>query len=408
MPNYANKIRSFIANAALTLGSVGFVYLITELLLFPAFLPVVPLKFQEYLGDLYTLGQSSKEGVSPKNYIALVGDSYAQGSGDWLITADPDRNGPFHSAHVIHETTGQDVISFGRGGAGSIDGDMILPIRKFRRINSTWLYHLDPPNTLIVYFYEGNDLNNNLGAMNEYIKFPSIDEPDRNQALETFINEQYDEAAASTTPLSGNAFALNFFWKLAKERFRGITQIGSSGQSAGLDWVNKVRVAGTVVSIPDKLQSPAMELNEDEISITVQVFELALARLHRFFPGARLIVTIIPSPLSSYDLASKMVVIQNYENRAALYFAAKVEERSNQICELVAAASLRVGAEFVDVRGEIRSLARKELIHGPQDWKHFNKQGYTVLGKTLSAYLQTKEKTPSRCVSLKTPGLAAN
>jgi hypothetical protein len=254
-----------------------------------------------------------------------------------------------------------------------------------------------------VYFYEGNDLNNNLAILNDYVK---------NQALEAFINEQYNEAAASTVPLSGNTFALNFFWELAKEGYAELLgsniDLASSGQSTGLDSENKVRVSGTVVSIPDKLQSPAMELNQGEISTAVQVFELALAGLHRFFPGARLIVTVIPSPLSSYELASKMVEIQTYEYRAATYFAAKVEERSNQICELVAAASLRLGAEFVDVRGEIRSLARKELIHGPQDWKHFNKEGYTVLGKTLSAYLQRKEKTPSRCVSLKTPELAAH
>src|SRR5262249_42966605 len=102
-------------------------------------------------------------------------------------------------------------------------------------------------------------------------------------------------------------------------------------------------------------------------------------------------------------IASKMVTTEMYGyNRTAVYPAAEVEQRSNQICELVAAASLRSGAEFVDVRGEIRSIARKQLIHGPRDWGHFNQQGYVGLGKILSAYLENQDKAQVGCAQLKT------
>src|SRR5262245_20562322 len=110
-----------MGNIALAVMSVLAAYFIVEAFLFPAFLPLTPLKFQGFLGDLRLLSQSSKTGRSPRNYVGLIGDSYAQGQGDWLLATDPDTNGPFHSAHVIHDRTGQDVISFGQAGAGSID-----------------------------------------------------------------------------------------------------------------------------------------------------------------------------------------------------------------------------------------------------------------------------------------------
>ena len=98
-----------------------FTLLVVEFLLFPLLLPRTPLRLHVYLDDgVRPLAQSSKAGVVPEDYVALVGDSYAQGRGDWLLGQDPDGNGPFHSAHVLHERSGRDVLSFGRGGTGSV------------------------------------------------------------------------------------------------------------------------------------------------------------------------------------------------------------------------------------------------------------------------------------------------
>ena len=69
-----------------------------------------------------------------KGYIALTGDSYAVGAGDWLIKAQrssffelPD----YSVAHLIHKKTGIDVVSFGRAGAGSFDGIWLEPVSQF-------------------------------------------------------------------------------------------------------------------------------------------------------------------------------------------------------------------------------------------------------------------------------------
>jgi hypothetical protein len=83
-------------------GSLLLSYLLLEFVWFRLFLPHVPLKLHAYLdSEIRLLAQSSKRGLVPEDYVALVGDSYAQGRGDWLLEADPNRNGPFASAHVL-------------------------------------------------------------------------------------------------------------------------------------------------------------------------------------------------------------------------------------------------------------------------------------------------------------------
>ena len=71
--------------------------------------------------------------------------------------------------------------------------------------------------------------------------------------------------------------------------------------------------------------------------------------------------------------------------------AAKIKQKTIQICEMILAASQSADAEFIDIRGMIRALARRKLIHGPKDWKHFNKEGYVELGNILSNYLESPQ-----------------
>jgi hypothetical protein len=63
--------------------------------------------------------QNSKDHYVPHDYIALLGDSYAAGVGDWLLAGGGLSDKPYHSANVIHDLTHRDVASFGRVNIGS-------------------------------------------------------------------------------------------------------------------------------------------------------------------------------------------------------------------------------------------------------------------------------------------------
>src|SRR6266446_4565908 len=113
------RTKQFALNLLLAVASTACAYAIIELLFFRLFLPYLSLNLMIHLPDTAgVLVQNSKSGFVPHDYVALLGDSYAEGVGDWLWQAHANRAKPYHSANVIHEATGGDVVSFGRAGAG--------------------------------------------------------------------------------------------------------------------------------------------------------------------------------------------------------------------------------------------------------------------------------------------------
>ena len=108
--------------------------------LFPKILGKLPLRLYGSIDkNLRILAQSFKKSLLPNEYIAISGDSYAVGAGDWLgevrkksFFGSPD----YSPAHLIYEKTGIDAVSFGQGGVGSFGGIWKEPITQFLYINS--------------------------------------------------------------------------------------------------------------------------------------------------------------------------------------------------------------------------------------------------------------------------------
>ncbi len=145
-----------IANTLLVVASVLFGYVTIEYALFRVMLPVTPLDIHSSLPAVAdVLTQTSKSDYLPKDYIALLGDSYAEGYGDWLQQAQGKRNGPFHSAHIIYQQTGRDVVSFGIGGAGSAEAMVLRPAEVFPSSTCSIYPAIDRPRQMVVYFLRG-------------------------------------------------------------------------------------------------------------------------------------------------------------------------------------------------------------------------------------------------------------
>ena len=54
------------------------------------------------------------------------------------------------------------MLTLGQSGAGSAGGIVALPAIAYARTASAWYLKLPQPSVAVIYFYEGNDLNNNL------------------------------------------------------------------------------------------------------------------------------------------------------------------------------------------------------------------------------------------------------
>ncbi|TAN46508.1 MAG: hypothetical protein EPN21_20275 [Methylococcaceae bacterium] len=385
-------IKKILVNGALLLFSVLAVVLSVEWFIDHYLITQTPLKFQYALADApRILAQSSKRGRLPENYLALVGDSYAQGKGDWLLEADPNQNGPFHSAHLIQQRTGQDVISFGKSGVGSVGGIAVEPIADYEflknYVDSAW----QPPQKIWVYFYAGNDLTDNLESLHRtFLPHHAITDLHNQAIMDGYFREQIENrrGVRPFPPLPTNkGWLFRAVYTLLDSMSKKLQDPEvAPAQTAWKAGTTLARIAGRETLLPDGLQANGLYLSETQVQDAVAVLQASLAYLHRYFPAAEMTTIYVPSVLEPYDVVSEDISYAQYLPEVPTHkhsirkgTTRLLQQRSNALCRQVRAAALVAGTGFIDTRARLRTAAQQELIHGPRDWKHFNKAGYHAL-----------------------------
>jgi hypothetical protein len=384
------RLAALGVNLLVAAASTLLVYLAIEMLVFPRLLPFMPLNRH---GDLHEgvrmFAQSSKASCVPRDYVAIVGDSYAQGAGDWLLEVDHGRNPPHNVTHLLHERLGRDVITFGASGAGSLRGLVAEPVSQLEFANASVHFDLAAPDAFVVLFYEGNDLNDNIRDLS--LRYEGGAEPGSSLdpgAFRRFMDEKIVEEDPLFIEAGSFAWYDNFFLAdFAYRAIRRVARVALRGEEAYAppppEWhagpINSALVGGKVVDIPDVLQGPALELTDAEIELASQVFGHSLEFLCERFPDSDVGVVYMPSPLSSYRLASATASTQTYHGRDEVYPASLVVERSDAIARSIREMTESRGCAFVDARERLRRESAETLIHGPKDWKHYNRTGLEAL-----------------------------
>lgn len=374
----------------MVIAAIGGTYLAAEAAFSLVGLRYVPLRLQGYLPeDIRVFAQSSKAGVLPRDPVLLLGDSHAQGYGDWLLEANPDRNGPFHSAHVIQRLSGRDVVTLGASGAGSPEGIAAFPAIAYQDAKRAWYLRLPAPHVAVVYFYEGNDLNDNMTFLQRRVERPDAaglaERIDRSiAAYPSALSDQRDRAGHFPLLRFSVGLVRRIHAELSSDKAPQKTVSVSAPGAAG-DPPDVVEVAGQSIALPANLQSPALELTRPELERAALVYERSLAFLRKLVPGAPVLVVYLPSPLSAYRLRGAEVSIQPYvAGRATRYPSERVAQSSDAICDLIRTATLAHGAGFLDLRPAVRAAGARDLLHGPRDFKHFNRKGMEVLGQAVA------------------------
>ena len=158
--------------------------------LFPKFLDKLPLRLYGSIeNNLRILAQHSKKNLLPNEYIAIVGDSIAVGTGDWLeeVRKNSFFGSPDYSpAHLIYKKTGIDVVSFGQAGVGSFGGIWREPITQFKYINSVRGYHLSPPKYILIFFSETGDIYDNVQFLSGYAQAEK-------EMVRDFLNSKFEK-----------------------------------------------------------------------------------------------------------------------------------------------------------------------------------------------------------------------
>lgn len=335
------------------------------------------------------LSQSSKRGLIPEHYVLLLGDSYAEGFGDWLDTADRSRNGPHHSAHVIRDQLSRDVLSYGKGGVGSIPALVLLPERWDRALHR---FGLTPPDEVVVYFYEGNDLDDNLRYLRRHhdggADDPRLLDPGH---VDAFLRDELARYLRGKwlVDLVLTPAYLNTLFRVAMMEL-GYQEDGPHAphHAPPGSHLNFVRVAGRRVAIPDRLQGPALELTPGEFERSLLVTQRSLDHLVEHYRGIDVHLVYLPSPLSSYEIDAPEVSIQVMEGRPERQPTAKIDAHSRLMRATLARFARERGIPFLDLVPVVRAATRERILHGPKDWRHFNREGYTLVGNTVAAHLR--------------------
>ena len=416
-------------NSALALGSLSLAYLALELIV-PHILNHVPLTMYNALQTKNRLlGQSSKSSVIPQNYIALMGDSYAQGQGDWLKeTIKNSRykgtNPDYYSGHIIYRKTGIDVITHGMGGAGSVKGLVTAPIIPHLYINSLWPYTLDQPKRILIYFYEGNDFTDNSQYYTQRFLFQGHDENyyfkgyDANSFYDTQYFDQFLQKEAleryppykDKSPYRHLIFAgfLATGWEnLKKEITRGKRKFNrwlkpkervykTSFLSKPLPILrvslnnppkpnsspeNIATINGEKVTLPAYLQGPPVTLQPEQMKRALYIFERCLLFMARFFTQSEISIIYIPGPASVYSMVGPDITLEAGTGQVVpIETIAKVSQEG---CRKINEVAQRNGFHFLDTRPYFRELAKTKVLRGPEDHHHLNRDGQTLLAKVI-------------------------
>ncbi len=268
--------RERLINGGLVVVSLVAAYLVLDFGVFHHFIDRVPLRLNQFLGRAKAFGQSSKAGPIPRDYVAIFGDSYAAGSGNWLLEVGNDGNPDFQATHVLHRLTGRDVVNFGDVGTGQLQNEVLEPVKSFEDINVGSAFHLDAPKQIFAYFYEGNDLSDNNYEIRELLRRTNGAPGEADIAA--YVREA--AAAESARIRHGwypwkNAFLMDFALNLLRYDWRELL-----GENPAVPimrpWlpgtVTAARIGGRTVELPDNLQGPDLELTPEQTAIGVEVF----------------------------------------------------------------------------------------------------------------------------------------
>jgi hypothetical protein len=77
----------------------------------------------------------------------------------------------------------------------------------------------------------------------------------------------------------------------------------------------------------------------------------------------------------------------------------QVAQSSNAICELIRTATIADGVGFLDLRPAVRAASARDMLHGPRDFKHFNRKGMEVLGLAVAARID-RPLEPESCAPI--------
>jgi hypothetical protein len=215
----------------------------------------------------------------------------AEGLGDTFIAAGYNAARAMHAAHVIHDLTGRDVVSFGRGGASSAEALVREPVHILAGSRCLFFPTIEEPSQIFAYFYEGNDVQDNLAFAKKVAqKFGRADR----QAVDAYLSNDYARFTMWRCHLYLGDAASRVWSLLYRHYYVGINPLPQMPLGTML------LVGGKMIDGPAPLDGPALEVDDEDIQAGIAIFDRSLSWLRSRFPQVPITVVYVPAALSIF------------------------------------------------------------------------------------------------------------
>jgi len=282
------------------------------------------------------------------NYTAIIGDSYAVGAGDGYFDLKIKK---YSIAHFLRETNDTvNFITFGWPGGGSISH-----LKLFNMLNEQFFFKRtkEYPNKIIYLFTEDNDFADDYNE--EYLGIYTY----------VFTNKEY---LKQVFPIFYYAFRLIKNLTMNEKEVK-ITKNEIIFKEKNIKLIGPARVA-----VP--------EIYDEELLKSLLIIKNNLRNFKNKVSDITFV--FIPSPATIYNMKDpitsrsyrdgKEIKISNDDmNLYNSYITMQLEKICNDL-----------NINFINLTEDLRKKAKKELIHGPNDWTHPNLKGYKFIARLLN------------------------
>ena len=371
----------------------------------------LPNKFLNHsTGPIQRLGQYSKEKVMPSNYIAMLGDSNVYGFGPWLYDNSWSMEQPdFATHHLLHENLGTDIMAFGYPGYGTL-GSCLSMVSEMEMFDHSWIWSdLEHPKHILVVFYEGNDLINNLHEIEqrEFNISQPLTEKSKKDIDQVILKES--EKLRNSWSVFDHSASWNLFSGLIRsylnKRKPSEEQCTAGAQKASMDNKRQKSVELTITQVEENLaiingnrvslgycEGPALHLNNDEINLSMEIARKSLSYLKQNFSKSKIDLLYLPSSLSIYKFADCVLrpapLNIKGETRNNIFDPADASKKNEWLRSEFSSLSNSLGFGFIDTTPFLKDKARLHLLHGPRDPIHLNRKGYEFFSEAIIKQLE--------------------
>ncbi len=293
---------------------------------------------------------------SLEKYDVILGDSHIFGSGDSYLNDEYN----YTIAHHLYNNLGKEVniLNIGVPGAGSAT--------IFENFEKSQRKIENNPNKIIFFFYEGNDLENNINF------------------LKSSKKNKFEKNIIYYFPLL-KIFA-NILFVLFPDYLTENTKIDYSLDNT---LKNKYLINEKYITTSNKLQSPPIDFNHDQLDKSMNVLFESIIKLKSYSDNISLIY--LPAQTTILNLKDPIYIEKDFgKNNSTKYFKTELDSLSNNIKENIIDFSKKNKIQFIDMTDLLRKHSNKKNIYGTLDNKHLNKYSHKLIAEVLMAKIYKK------------------